>query len=163
MDLLKSAALAGALTLATGGAQAHVALSPPTAAAGSHQVLRFGVGHGCEGQPTTGLRIEIPEGVVSARPQPKPGWTLQIDHADGERVRAITWRGALPADQFEEFLIQVHFPAAAGPLAFPSVQACGATEIRWAEPAAAGGDKPKRPAPAILLTPPDAQVGGHHH
>jgi periplasmic copper chaperone A len=164
MDLLK-AAFAAALTFSTAGAaQAHVSLTPQSTAAGAYQVLRFGVGHGCDGQATTALRIEIPDGVASARPQPKPGWTLQIERGEAEHVRAITWRGALQADQFDEFLIQVHLPAAAGPLAFPAVQSCGTAEVRWTEPAADASGKSSRPAPAIMLTPPDTAIpGGHHH
>jgi hypothetical protein len=129
-------------------------------------VLRFGVGHGCEGKATTALRVEIPAGVASARPQPKPDWTLTIEAVPGggEQVRAITWRGELPADQFDEFLIQVRLPPAAGPLGFPAVQTSGGAEVRWIEPADSGGPRPTRPLPTVVLSPPsDGTPVPHQH
>jgi uncharacterized protein YcnI len=169
--VLKTAILAAALGLATRPALAHVGVSPKAADAGGYQVLRFGVGHGCEDQATTAVRIEIPRGVLSARPQPKPGWTLQIERGGegGKAVASVTWRGALPADQYDEFLIQVHLPDQPGPLAFPAVQSCGAAEVRWTEPAPPSGPRPKRPAPTVLLTPVSGEAAVpampqmHHH
>lgn len=171
--VLKIGGPAAVLVLATApAALAHVSVAPKAADAGGYQVLRFGVGHGCEDQATTALRIEIPPGVASARPQPKPGWTLQIERAPGGEagssgaVASVTWRGALPADQYDEFLIQVHLPDQPGPLPFPAVQSCGAAEVRWTEPAPAGGPRPKRPAPTLLLTPvagEAAPAAPHHH
>lgn len=172
MGVLKSAGLAAVLMLASApAALAHVSVTPKAADAGSYQVLRFGLGHGCDDQATTALRIEIPTGVVSARPQPKPGWTLQIARsaAGGEAVASVTWRGALPADQYDEFLIQVHLPDQADPLAFPATQTCGAAEVRWSEPVPPSGGRPRRPAPTVLLTPAGggeaapAAPGPHHH
>jgi len=171
MGVLKTAAFAAVLGLAASPALAHVGVTPKAADAGSYQVLRFGVGHGCEDQATTALRIEIPPGVLSARPQPKPGWTLQIERssAEGSAVASVTWRGALPADQFDEFLIQVHLPDRPGPLAFPAVQSCGAAEVRWTEPASPSGERPKRPAPTVLLVPASGEAmvptppAMHHH
>jgi uncharacterized protein YcnI len=163
MDLLRTTLAALLAAAAAGAAQAHVALTPKAAEAGSYQVLRFGVGHGCEGAATTGLRIEIPEGVASARPQPKPGWTLRIERDAQQRVRAVAWQGELAADQFDEFLIQARLPAAAGAVAFPAVQSCGATQVRWAEPPGPNGEKPRRPPPTLLLTPPAADAAHDHH
>ena len=172
MGVLRTVGLAAVLTLAAApAASAHVSVTPKAADADSYQVLRFGVGHGCEDQATTALRIEIPPGVVSARPQPKPGWTLQIERggAEGKAVASVTWRGALPADQYDEFLIQVRLPDEPGPLAFPAVQSCGAAEVRWTEPSPPSGERPKRPAPTVLLTPTAAEATTpagpqtHHH
>ncbi|MFN3584037.1 YcnI family protein [Phenylobacterium sp.] len=162
MDLLRTLTLGAALCVVA-PASAHVAVQPTEAKAGSYQVLRFGVGHGCDGAATTAVRIEIPEGVSAARPQPKPGWTLDIARA-GERVAAITWTGALPADQFEEFVMLVKLPAAGGALAFPAVQSCGAAVLRWTEPVPADGPRPAHPAPILTLTPASAPPeGGHDH
>jgi periplasmic copper chaperone A len=77
MTHIRRAALAAALLpLAGGAAFAHVTLetekAPPNAA--YKAVLR--VGHGCEGKPTTAIRVKIPEGVIAAKPMPKPGWRL---------------------------------------------------------------------------------------
>lgn len=154
MVVLRSLKLAAALVAAAGPAAAHVAIQPQTAVAGTYQVLRFAVGHGCGDQPTTALRIELPTGVQTARPQPKPGWRVAVAR-DGERPVAVSWQGGpLPADQFDEFLILVRLPAEASSLAFPAIQSCGARETRWVEPTPPGGPRPRQPAPILRLTPP---------
>lgn len=134
-------------------ALAHVTVTPDTAVAGGYQVLRVGVGHGCAGQATTELRIELPAGVQAARPQPKPGWR---EHVEGpaDAPTAVVWTGRLPADRFDEFLILLHAPMAPGRILLPAIQRCGATEERWAEPPGADGQRPQRPAPVVTLTAP---------
>lgn len=166
MDLLKTLTIGAALCVAA-PASAHVAVQPTEARAGSYQVLRFGVGHGCDGAATTAVRIEIPEGIAAARPQPKAGWALDI-RKDGARVTAITWaeagQGGLPADQFEEFVMLVKLPAESGALAFPAIQSCGAAVLRWTEPVPTQGPRPAHPAPILTLTPASAPPeGGHDH
>lgn len=157
-------ALAAAIALA-GAAQAHVSLQPPQATAGAYQVLRFGVGHGCDGKPTRALRIEIPPGISTARPQPKPGWRLEVERTAQGSPAAITWTGDLSADEFDEFLILVRLPDSAERLAFPAIQRCAGAEIRWTETAPPGAPRPAHPAPVLILQPSAAPQGGHdrHH
>ena len=165
MVVLRILAAAAALC-AAGSASAHVSLSPSTAVAGSYQVLRFGLGHGCDGKATTALRIEIPASVFIARPQPKPGWALAIEHPPGkaDAVSAIVWRGELPPDQFDEFLMLAKLPPGEARLAFPAIQSCGAEEIRWTESVGSDGARPQHPAPALFLTPATtAPEAGHDH
>lgn len=154
---------AGAMLAAAGPALAHVAVDPKAATAGAYQVLRFGVGHGCDGQATTALRIELPPGVAGAHPQPKPGWTLAVERGPDGDARAVVWRGRLEADQYDEFLIHARLPATPGPLALPAVQTCGAVEARWTDIPAPGGPRPARPAPLVTLTPSDADPAPAHH
>lgn len=157
--------LAAALSVA-GAASAHVSLTPPSAVAGSYQVLRFGIGHGCNGKATTSLRVEIPASVATARPQPKPGWTLSMEHAPSmDAVGAVVWQGGLPPDEFDEFLILAKLPADQGPIAFPVIQTCGADEVRWTDSVEPGGPRPQHPAPTLLLTPaaPSPEAGHEHH
>lgn len=166
MVVLRSLILAAALA-AAGAAQAHVTLPPEDVAAGSYKPLRFQVGHGCGDKATTALRIEMPAGVSAARPQPKPGWTLDIARS-GDTVTAITWRGSLPGDQFDEFLVLVHLPDSEGLLYFPAAQTCGGETVRWDEPQAKDDPAPKRPAPRITVMPragpsPAAAPAEHHH
>lgn len=152
MVLLRSMALASGLLGATAAA-AHVSVQPTTATAGGYQVLRFGVGHGCDGKATTALRIDIPAGTSTARPQPKPGWTLRVETAPDGAISAFVWRGRLPADRFDEFLILAKLPAKEGPLAFPATQSCGNVETRWVEDVGPEGARPEHPAPKLTLTP----------
>lgn len=154
MALLKSVALAAGLGLAASPVLAHVGADPGQAPAGAYQTVSFRVGHGCGEAATTALRIETPEGLTSARPQPKPGWTLSIEKT-GDRPTAFTWRGDLPADQFDTFAILVKLPATAGVLYFPTVQTCGAQESQWTQipdPGESPGSL-SHPAPALRVTP----------
>jgi uncharacterized protein YcnI len=156
MVVLRSLSFTAALVAVAGPAAGHVAIQPQTAVAGTYQVLRFAVGHGCGDQPTTALRIELPGGVQTARPQPKPGWRVSVAH-DGKRPISVSWEGGpLPADQFDEFLILARLPAEMSNLTFPAIQSCGALETRWVEPTPSGGPRPRQPAPILRLTPPAA-------
>lgn len=163
MGVLRLALTATVGVLFAGAASAHVSLQPTSAVAGGYQVLRFGVGHGCDGHATTALRIEIPAGVSVARPQPKPGWRLSVETAPGraETISAIVWKGRLAADRFDEFLILTKLPAVEGRLAFPAVQSCGATKTRWVEIANPNGVRPEHPAPSLTLSPAVSPHGGH--
>jgi uncharacterized protein YcnI len=68
---------AAAYLLCVGTASfAHVVLQDGAAAANSSYRATFRVGHGCDGQSTTGMRITIPAGFNGAQPMPKAGWTL---------------------------------------------------------------------------------------
>jgi uncharacterized protein YcnI len=163
----RCAALAAALALAPAIAAAHIVADPAEAAAGTYQAVRLRVGHACsDAGATTAVRVEVPTGLASVRPQPKPGWTLQIERAKGEpsTVTAITWRGALPPDQFDEFAVLVRLPEQAGVLYFPTVQTCGREETRWTEIPRDGEARPAHPAPMLRVKaaaqPPQA---GHHH
>jgi len=147
-------------------AMAHVVLTVRTAPAGSYYTGAFEVGHGCSGSATTALRVEIPAAILTARPQPKAGWTLEIEReplaapvkGDGgelvtTRAKAFIWRGRLPDDQFDEFGISAKLPPAPGMLIFPAVQTCEQGEARWVEAPAAGGPRPTHPAPTLTVTP----------
>ncbi len=147
-------------------ASAHVTLADPSAPAGSIQAERFRIGHGCSGSPTTALRIEFPAGITGAKPQPKPGWTVDIEHA-GERVSAVTWKGgALASDMFDEFVILMKLPATPGVILFPATQTCETSEEHWIAPPEG---HPKNPAPVLTVTAPDGHampgmdMGGMHH
>lgn len=164
--------LAGlAAAAAAGAAQAHVVFVHPAAVAGSHWAGALRVSHGCDGSATTSVRVEIPEGIVVARPRVPAGWSVAIEReplaepvpAEGgglltERVSAITWTGRLSDDQFEEFGLAAKLPPQAGPLVFPVIQTCEQGEARWTEVAAAGAPRPAHPAPVLNL-----QAGAARH
>lgn len=157
-------------------AEAHVTLAETSAPANSYYVASFRVGHGCSGSPTTALRIEIPQGIVIARPQPKPGWTLEIEHAAldkplvGEggtpvtsRVSAIVWKGgALPADQFDVFSVMMKLPAQPGALLFPVTQNCVSGVQYWNEPPMEGMHMPHQ-GPVLTVTPASPGPVEHTH
>ena len=110
-------ALCGAVLIAPHLAAAHVTLETKEAAPNSSYKAVLRVGHGCEGKPTTVIRVQIPEGVISVKPMPKPGWELETvkDKYDRpydyfgneltEGVKQIAWSGGrLPDDFYDEFV-----------------------------------------------------------
>jgi predicted lipoprotein with Yx(FWY)xxD motif len=156
--ILKTAVLFAASSLAFApAARAHVVVSPTMAAPGATETLNFIVGHGCSGQPTTALRVELPNTVAAIEPQPKPGWTATVETLP-EGGRAITWRGGEPLTKADGFAIKLRLPKLGERLSFVAVQSCGETVVRWDEPVPADGPKPKHPAPGVMLSAPGASA-----
>lgn len=147
--LLIAASCVAVLGLAS-AAQAHVVVQPTSAVPGAEETLNFMVGHGCDGQPTTALRVDLPGSVKLLMPDAKPGWSLDTERLSGGG-RALTWHGGEPITKADGFKVRVKLPAAPGPLSFPVTQTCGAVSVRWDEPVPAGGPKPKHPAPVLTL------------
>jgi uncharacterized protein YcnI len=164
-----AAAAASILVVAFAGhASAHVTANPNEAPADSFFRTALRVPHGCEGSSTVAVRVKIPEGLTSVKPQMKPGWeitiTMQkldqpIDAGHGqmitETVDEVAWRGGpLPDVYFDEFGLSMKLPAAPGEtLYFPTVQECEQGVHRWIEIPAAGqewGDLDE-PAPFLRL------------
>jgi uncharacterized protein YcnI len=162
---------AGALVLGTGSAFAHVTFETQEAAVGSTYKAVLRVPHGCDGKATTAVRVQIPEGVISVKPMPKPGWTLQVkkgryeksyrlhDQAVTSGVKEIDWSGgSLPDEFYDEFVFRGQLAAdlpAGKKLYFPVVQECEGVAERWIEIPAAGQDEDalEYPAPGIKLAP----------
>lgn len=141
-------------------AQAHVVAAPGEAKAGSYSAIAFRVGHACAaGDTTLKVRVEIPDAVASARPQPKTGWTIEVEK-EGDKASAITWTGRLPDDQFDDFAVLMKLPAQAGSLTFPVIQTCEKGESQWIEIAdpERPDEKLTHPAPVVRLTPAVAET-----
>jgi uncharacterized protein YcnI len=170
MNKLSFAGATGVLLLTVSAAAAHFSLAEPEATPGASYKAVLQVGHGCAGSPTVKLRVQIPEGVINVRPQPKPGWTLETVRGAyagtydlwgakvSEGVREIVWSGgSLPDDFYDEFAFRTYLTAElpAGPLYFPVVQECEKGSERWIEiPAAGKSDHDyESPAPAVILKP----------
>jgi len=152
--LFRAPALAVALAgvLPAFQAHAHVTLQTREAPAGGYYKAVFKVPHGCGGEPTTAIRVQIPEGVIAVKPQPKTGWQIELeqgayDHEyvlHGKAVRAgvrqVAWSGgSLPDEYYDEFVFQAYLAPglqAGSSLYFPLVQECGSRSERWT---AAGG------------------------
>ncbi len=169
--MLKFVIVAGtAFLFATGSACAHVSLETAEAPVGSSYKAVFRVPHGCEGKPTTAVRVKIPEGVIGVKPMPKPGWTLEKITGDygktyelhGTPVSAgvteVVWKGgSLPDDEYDEFVLRGTLASdlAAGTIVhFPIIQECpDGAFARWIEVPAEGQAKEEleHPAPGVLL------------
>jgi uncharacterized protein YcnI len=157
--IMRKFILLAALLAAPAPAFAHVVAAPGEAKAGSYSAVAFRVGHACgAGDTTLKVRVEIPDGVASARPQPKTGWTIDIEKT-ADRATAITWTGRLPDDQFDDFALLMKLPAQAGTLTFPVIQSCEKGESQWIEipDPERPGEKLTRPAPTVRLIPAAAE------
>ncbi|WP_185973712.1 DUF1775 domain-containing protein [Ferrovibrio terrae] len=177
------AAALAVLSLSTAlPAAAHIVADPAEAKPGSYFRTALRVGHGCGGgKPTTAIRVTIPEGVVNASAQPKPGWEIRVETTKLEKpvdaghgrmtdtvVSAISWSGgSLPNEQFDEFgLVLKLSDTVSKQLALPVVQTCAGSEVRWDQIPAAG-QRAERPVAMIRIAAGDgvqmAQMNHGHH
>jgi uncharacterized protein YcnI len=65
MNTFAAMSVAAAVALSPLAASAHVVLDQREAAVGTYYKPVFQIGHGCEGSPTTALRVKIPDGVIA--------------------------------------------------------------------------------------------------
>lgn len=166
--------LASSLLLAAASVHAHIVLEQKAATAGSYHKATFMVGHGCEGSPTTGIEIEMPEPMAVVKPMPKPGWQLATQALPlttpmslhgrpiTETVNRVVWKGgSLPDGHYDEFVLLLQLSKRSGSLYFKVAQLCETGRSDWVEiPAAGQGGRLKLPAP-VLDVQPAAAV--HHH
>jgi uncharacterized protein YcnI len=158
--------MASAAVTVASPVQAHVE-SPDGDAivAGTSAVVHFRVGHGCEGADTDRLELQLPDGIVGAKPEYLPGWTIETEMVPSEpytlfgteyteRVGVIRWSGGpLPDGAFFDFGIQATFLRDPGPVAIPALQGCGDAEVAWIEIAGEGQDPEalEHPAPVVTI------------
>ena len=173
----------GALVVATlftasaAPAFAHAGISPASAPLNATIKAVLTIPHGCDGAPTDTVLVKLPEGFVNAKPQAKPGWQIEVtrgayaraydDHGSAvtEGALAIAWSGgALPDDQFDEFIVQGQFQGfdAETVLPFLTTQKCGAAQVDWTEIAAPGQNPHALAHPAPTITVTLAAAGGEH-
>ena len=156
------------LALAT-AAEAHALLERREASTDSAYRGVVQIMHGCDGRPTTRVSVTIPEGMIGAKPMPKPGWTVTTTRGPyaqphrsfhgtvSEGVKTITWSGgALPDDQIDEFtfLARVSDTLAPGTSVYlPIEQDCTEGSYRWREIPVEGQSARdlKAPAPAVRI------------
>jgi len=152
----------------SGMAQAHVGLEWPVAMAGTPYKATFQIGHGCGASPTRQVVVEIPAGVLRARPMPRPGWTVEVQRAPlaqpridhgrtvTEEVARITWTARSREDMldtahYDEFVVHAQLPSTPGPLYWPVRQICPEGRHDWVEVPSAGRQRAALAAPAPVL------------
>ena len=161
-------------------ATAHATLDIKEVEANTYQRVAVRIGHGCDGQSTEKLTITIPEGIISVKPMPKPGW--ELDTITGEYAqkylnhgREITsgviqliWSGGELKDaHYDEFVFRARFTdkLEQGVKTFiPIVQNCAEGELSWSEIPAEGQDPHdlKRPAPGVMIKAAADKHIDHH-
>lgn len=167
-------ALGAATLLAAGTAAAHVGLERRQAPPGTTFKAVFQIGHGCNGAPTTSVRIRMPEGVVAVKPMPKSGWGLQLTEGDyatpytdhgrtiTKGVTEVAWTGGELLDaHYDEFVVRFRLTdlAPGTKLYFPVVQECREGVHRWIEIPADGQDPDELAEPAPMLEVIEADPG----
>jgi periplasmic copper chaperone A len=179
MNKIRLSLLATGLTVAVAGpAHAHATFETDSAPAETTINATLQVPHGCDGKATTEVRVQLPEGFVFAKPQPKPGWELEIIKGDyrktyddhGTKVSSgpleIRWKGGnLPDEHYDTFVMRGKLAGfdKETVLTFPTTQLCGADgKVVWDQVAAEGQDAHslEHPAPTITVT---MATGGDEH
>jgi len=173
-----------ALFASAGIATAHSSLEKSEAKAGGFYKAVVRIPHGCEGKATTAVKVELPEGFISAQPQLKAGWKVETakgDYAESYKVhgkdvtsgvKQVTWsEGDLPSDFYDEFVVvgQLAKFDKDTTLTFPVTQFCGTDDsVAWTEIAKEGQNPHdlEHPAPQLQVlaaTDSDEHVGHGGH
>ena len=140
-------ALAAVISGAT-PALAHVEVGESSIDATGAATVTFTFDHGCNGQPTDSLRVQIPDGITRVVPAPVDGWQIAVTPTE------FSWTGgSIPDHQDASFTAAMQVSGAAGTTVwFPTIQGCGSDEEAWIEIPAVGGAEPENVAPSIVLT-----------
>lgn len=165
----KFIAAAALLAVSATGALAHATFENKEVAQGTTAKMVLRVPHGCEGEATNVVRIQIPEGIIAVKPMPKAGWKLETvkgayantyeNHGAKvtEGVKEIIWSGGELLDEhYDEFVFRGMFTdklEADKVLYIPAVQECATKAERWIEIPAEGQDAHKldMPAPGVKV------------
>ena len=126
---------------------AHVEVSDSSVEADGQATVAFSFHHGCAGEPTTSLRIQVPTGVSDVVPAPVDGWQA------ASNAQEFSWTGgSVPDGQEATFTATMRVTGAAGTtIWFPTVQGCPSAEETWIEITPPGGAEPENVAPSIEL------------
>lgn len=166
---------AAVLAMAATGAFAHATFEKGEAQQGAGYKAVLRVPHGCNGEATLKVRIQIPEGVIAVKPMPKAGWTLETVKGAYEKeydyfgsklnegVKEVVWTGELLDEHYDEFVFSARITdafAVGSTVYFPTVQECANGAERWIEIPAEGQDAHdlEGPAPGVKII-----EAGHDH
>ncbi|HEY7371169.1 MAG TPA: DUF1775 domain-containing protein [Polyangia bacterium] len=155
-----------ALLLRSAIADAHISIASGPGFANTTQEITFGVGHGCAGADTTGVRVEIPAAVVSVRAMRSDFGKVSVEKDAAGTITAVSWQKpdaeVLDADlAYYKLVLRVKVPDQPfTTIFFPSRQTCRAadgtmTTVNWVslptDPVVDGGAD--EPAPALTIVP----------
>ena len=161
-----AAILAAAIPLGLSSALAHVTLEASEAPAAANYKAVVRVPHGCKGQATHTVRVQVPDGLLGVKPMPKAGWTLSTQEGAYAAtfdlygkpvttgVKEIVWSGGDLADaHYDEFVFRAYVSGtlAGKSVAIPVIQDCAGGSERWIEIAAPGEDPHALKSPAPVL------------
>jgi uncharacterized protein YcnI len=142
----------------TASSQAHVQVTPLTAAPGDAVRFEFLVPNERDDVSTVAVSLQIPKDVDPFSFDDPPGWRRTLNKAGDGRIDVVRWRGRLRSDGFTEFAFLASTPQREGPITWRSTQTyADGKETAWVgppesdEPAAVtqvDADAPRRDAGA---------------
>ena len=162
-------------------ADAHVKVSPNTAAAGDDIQLTFRVPNEEEDAGTVRVEIDLPTKTpfADAEYEPVVGWTARIVEArlarpivnDGVQVTSAPSKIIYTADagveikagQFQEFPVALDLTPDTGSVEFPTIQTYSNGDVvKWNQATPASADEPDHPAPTLYINaaPPTDTASG---
>ncbi|MCG6882185.1 MAG: DUF1775 domain-containing protein [Silicimonas sp.] len=173
MTKMKIAAALATYVAAATVASAHATLEQESVKQGATSKITVRIGHGCGGEATLKVRVQVPDGMISVKPMPKADWTLEtvvqpyaksyelFGSSITEGVKEIVWTGELPDAWYDEFTFRgnVTTDIPAEKLLFiPVVQECANGAERWIEIPVEGQDPHdlESPAPGVMVLPADS-------
>lgn len=153
-------AAAAACLGASAPAVAHATLETTRAVIGQPYKAIIRIAHGCAGEATRSVRVNLPPELINAKPMPKPGWSVSAGLAPGAR-HEINWTGGLLEDgHYDEFVVMASVAATAVPqyVHLPVIQECANGAERWIDTpdAANPARRLKAPAPRLELVAGEA-------
>ncbi|KAF9295235.1 hypothetical protein BGZ88_002513 [Linnemannia elongata] len=135
--LAVATAVVSTLLLATSNVEAHVTANPSVGVSGAYFQTNFRVPHGCEGNATDLVIVEIPKNVTSVKPRATYPWNTTINMIPlavpivtptgtvNMTVGSVTWsNGNLADNMYEDFGLQFKLPQIIGPLYWSVYQHC---------------------------------------
>ena len=162
-------------------AAAHVSIQEDEVVAGESAIVTFAFSHGCEGSPTTEVRIQMPESIPTVSPTINANWDVEkvtealdtpIEGSHGEqiteRVSEVVYTARTPVeDGFRDtFELSVNVPedVAGQTIYFPTIQTCETGESAWIELPAQdqSADDLESPAPSVVVVAPSEAEGVRH-
>lgn len=167
---LAVASASAALTVAFPAiASAHVHATPSSAPIGGYTDLAFGVGHGCDGSPTTKIEFTVPEELEKVTPNVNANWDITKESTgsgENEKVQKViyTAKTPLPSDLKDSLTLSVKVTNDAKPstVEVPTLQTCEKGSMNWAEK----DHDSDYPAPTVELiekSEDDEHSHGHDH
>jgi uncharacterized protein YcnI len=157
MRRLVAVVVAALLVLAGAPASAHVLLFQAAPNGDGTSRLYFSFDHSCRTAPTTGLQVELPDGMTGLDTEQPRGWTGEVAGA------TVTWSGpgvrpGLDPDETTTFTVDVEIVGEVGEtFVLPAVQTCAnGRRLLWQDTAVDAA----HPAPVLEATPQLLARGG---
>ena len=144
------------------------------ARAGYQEIMTLVVPHGCGPEPTTEVRLKMPQEIAIALPESKPGCSTSIVYRELDEpfllegvpfdqvIDEVVWRGGpLPSNELGRFVFLARLPDTPGArVFFKTIQVCGDKQDAWIETVEDDQEMfriwlNERPSPFVELVAPD--------